>query len=104
MIEKTEKFNISVLTESVPFDVIRHFGMQSGRDVNKFQNMTDVKRSKNGVIYIDKHTNAYFSVRVNHKLNLGSHTMFIGEVCESAVLSQESSCTYSYYHKEIKPK
>ena len=29
IIEKTGKFNISVLTEDVPFETIRHFGMQS---------------------------------------------------------------------------
>ena len=39
IIEKTGKFNISVLTEDVPFETIRHFGMQSGRDVDKIQSL-----------------------------------------------------------------
>jgi hypothetical protein len=30
--------------------------------------------------------------------------MFIGEVTESKVLSDKPSCTYSHYHKAIRPK
>ena len=37
MIEKTGKFNVSVLAEDVPFETIRHFGMQTGREVDKFE-------------------------------------------------------------------
>ena len=39
IIERTGKFNVSVLTDSVPFETIRHFGMQSGRDVDKFKEL-----------------------------------------------------------------
>ena len=48
LIEKTGLFNVSVLTENVPFETIRHFGMQSGRDVDKFAAFSSVKRSHNG--------------------------------------------------------
>ena len=37
MIENTGVFNVSVLTENVPFETIRYFGMQSGRDVDKIR-------------------------------------------------------------------
>ncbi|MBQ5799048.1 MAG: flavin reductase [Clostridia bacterium] len=104
MIEKTGKFNVSVLTEDVPYDVIRHFGMQSGRDVNKFENCENAQRSSNGIIYIPKYTNAYFSVKVVSAEDLGTHVQFIGEVTESKVLSDKPSCTYAHYHAEIKPK
>lgn len=104
MIEKTGKFNVSVLTEDVPYDVIRHFGMQSGRDVNKFENCKDSSRSANGILYIPKYTNAYFSAKVISKQDLGTHVQFIGEVTESKVLSDKPSCTYAHYHSEIKPK
>ena len=36
VIEKTGKFNVSVLTEDVPFETIRHFGMQTGREVSVY--------------------------------------------------------------------
>lgn len=104
MIEKTGKFNVSVLTEDVPYEVICHFGMQSGRDVNKFENCETVRRSSNGILYIPKYTNAYFSAKVVSAEDLGTHIQFIGEVTESKVLSDKPSCTYAHYHAEIKPK
>jgi len=104
IIESTGQFNLSVLTEHVPFETIRHFGMQSGRDVDKFQNFSGVRRSHNGLLYVTEHTNAMFSCKVLEKVNLGSHMMFVGEVTESKVLGNVPSCTYAHYHKAIKPK
>ena len=104
MIEKTGMFNVSVLTKNVPFETIRHFGMQSGRDTDKFADIPHVKRSANGLYYLTENTNAMFSCKVISKQELGSHMMFIGEVTESRVLGSEESCTYAHYHKAIKPQ
>ena len=104
VIENTGKFNVSVLTEDVPFETIRHFGMQSGRDVDKFADFVGFTRSHNGLAYLTEHTNAMFSCEVKEKLDLGSHMLFIGEVTESKVLGKGNSCTYAHYHKAIKPK
>ena len=104
VIEKSGKFNVSVLTEDVPFETIRHFGMQSGRDTDKFADFIGFERSENGLIYLTEHTNAMFSCKVVEKLDLGSHMMFIGEVTESRKLGGGASCTYAHYHKNIKPK
>ena len=104
MVEKSRKFNVSVLTEDVPFETIRHFGMQSGRNVDKFADFVGFERSENGLIYLTEHTNALFSCEVVEKLDLGSHMMFIGEVTESRKLGNGASCTYAHYHKAIKPK
>ena len=104
MIERTGVFNVSVLTEDVPFDTIKHFGMQTGREVNKLDAWAEAKRSHNGLLYLTENVNAMFSCKVVDKKDLGSHMMFIGEVTESKVLSKKSSCTYAHYHKAIKPK
>lgn len=104
IIEKTGVFNVSVLSEDVPFETIRHFGMQTGREVNKFDKFTAVKRSHNGLCYLTENCNAMFSCKVVDKKDLGSHMLFIGEVTESKVLSKTPSCTYAHYHKAIKPK
>ena len=104
IIEKTGKFNLSVLTQSLPFETVKHFGMQSGRDTDKLGGFDAKKRSANDLYYITENTNAFFSCDVKEKLNLGSHMLFIGEVKESAVLSKEPSCTYAHYHKSIKKK
>lgn len=104
VIEKTGVFNLSVLTEDAPFETIRHFGMQSGRDVDKFADFAATKRSRNGLVYVTENTNAMLSCQVKEKLDLGSHMLFVGEVTESKVLSGGASCTYAHYHKVIKPK
>ena len=104
MIERTGVFNVSVLTEDVPFETIRHFGMQTGREVNKLDSWAEAKRSHNGLLYLTENTNAMFSCKVVDKKDLGSHMMFVGEVTESKVLSKSPSCTYAHYHKAIKPK
>ena len=104
VIEKTGKFNVSVLTDDVPFETIRHFGMQTGREVDKFADFVGFERSHNGLVYLTEHTNAMFSCEVKEKTNLGSHMMFIGEVTEATVLGEGTSCTYAHYHKAIRPK
>lgn len=104
LIERTGKFNVSVLTEDTPFETIRHFGMQSGRDVDKFADFKSVERSHNGLYYLTEHVNAMFSCEVKEKLDLGSHMLFIGEVTESKTLGKGASCTYAHYHKAIRPK
>ncbi len=104
MVQRTGVFNVSVLTEDVPFETIRHFGMQSGRDVNKLDSYADAKRSSNGLLYITKDTNAMFSCKVLSQQDLGSHMLFVGQITESKVLSKRPSCTYAHYHKAIKPK
>ena len=104
MVEKTGQFNVSVLTEDVPFETIRHFGMQSGRDLNKFEHFVGFERSANDLIYLTDHCNAMFSCKVLSKQDLGSHMMFIAEVTEAKVLDHKPSCTYAHYHKAIKPK
>lgn len=104
MIQKTGIFTVSVLSEDADFELFKHFGFQSGRDVNKFEDFEDCQRGLNGVYFITKGTNAYISVRVDKMEDLGSHTMFVGEITDMEVLSENASVTYDYYLKNIKPK
>lgn len=104
MIERTGKFTVSVLSEQADFELFKHFGFQSGRDVDKFTNFTGCARGADGLYYITDGTNAYISVTVDKTVDLGSHTMFIGEITDMAVLSDTPSTTYEYYQNHIKPK
>ena len=104
MIERTGKFTVSVLSEQADFELFKHFGFQSGRDVDKFVDFTDCARGADGLFYITEGTNAYISVTVDKTVDLGSHTMFIGEITDMAVLSDTPSTTYEYYQNHIKPK
>lgn len=102
MIMKTSEFNLSVLSQETPFEVFRQFGMQSGKDTEKFQG--EIKRMSNGISYIEDMANAVFSVKVNKTVDVGSHTIFIGSVTEQKVLSEVPSVSYQYYFDHIKPK
>ena len=104
LIKTTKEFNISVLTKESKFETYKHFGYQSGKDTDKFKDFDEVKRSENGLLYLTKDTNAYISVKVEQEIELGTHTMFIGEVTDAKALSDKPTVTYDYYQNEIKPK
>ncbi len=104
MIKDSGKFNVSMLSQRADFDTFKHFGFQSGKTVNKFENYTDFQRSANKIPYITKGTCAYLSATVYSCVDLGTHTMFIANVVDGDILSDDEPATYSYYHANIKPK
>ena len=104
MVMETKRANISVISEAADFELFKHFGFQSGRNVDKFADFRDCKYAENGIPYITKGTNAYFSIDVKQTVDLGSHTLFIGEPTAMEVLADTASATYAYYQSEIKPK
>lgn len=104
MIVRTGIFTVSILTQKASFDIFKRFGFASGRDVDKFADYVECKRGENSVYYITEATNAYISVKVSKTEDLGSHTMFVGEITDMEVLSEEPSVTYAYYFQHIKPK
>ena len=104
MIVNSKKFNVSVLTNETPFDVIRHFGFQSGANVYKFSDYKDAARSENGLLYLSKYANAFLSFEVADTIDFGSHTMFKSNMVDGEVLGNTESVTYAYYQQYIKPK
>ncbi|MBD9223478.1 flavin reductase, partial [bacterium] len=104
MIQKTRKFNLSILSEKADFSIYEHFGYKSGRDMDKFATFCDVKRSPNGLLYITKGTNAYLSAYVQNEIDLGTHSLFIGQLVASENLNDDKSATYDYYQNNVKPK
>ena len=102
IIAKTGRFNLSAITTEAEFSLFQLFGMKSGRDGDKFQSFTDVARSENGLYYMTKWANAFFSLKVVESQDLGSHTLYIAELEDAEVLSSAPSCTYGYYQSTIK--
>lgn len=102
MIQASRLFNLSILTEDTDPFVFKHFGMQSGRDVNKFEKCDAVHRSQNGIYYIPKYTNAYLSCKVEQAIDMDTHTLFIASITESKILSDKPGITYNNYRKNIK--
>lgn len=103
LIQRTGLFNISILDETAPFSVFQRFGFQSGRDTDKLKDFP-VSRADNGIFYLKDHASAFLSGKVVQQFDLGSHTLFLADVTDGDVLSDENSVTYTYYQNNIKPK
>lgn len=97
-------FTVSVLDERAKFEVFTRFGFSSGRQKNKFADIEYVTRGQNGVYHLTDMANAYIEAKVINSFDLGTHTMFVAEVTDTAVLSSVSSVTYNFYQSNIKPK
>lgn len=104
MIESTGVFNLSVLTTETPLGVFEQFGFTSGRNTDKFAGCGTESRTANGVRYAGEYANAVISGHVVEKIDCGTHTLFIADVTEAAVLSDAASMTYQYYFDHVKPK
>lgn len=104
LVKKSGKFNISIISQAAEFALFKHFGFQSGRDVDKFAAYEHCKRSANGLYYVTAGINSYISATVEKEVDLGSHTLFIASVDDMEVLSDTPSATYEYYQSSIKPK
>lgn len=102
-IKKTGKLNINCLCETTPFSLFEDFGFRSGRDVDKLAGY-DKFRSGNGLCVLVDHTNAFMSLEVCESVELDTHVLFICAIAEAKVISDADTLTYSYYHKNIKPK
>ena len=102
MIMRTKTFNVSCLSENASFEVFKHFGFQSGKDVDKMEGKSYL-RAENGIVYVEDMANAYISGKVVSETDLGTHTMFLADVTDAKVLNDAESVSYSYYQKNIKP-
>ncbi len=104
MIEKSNKFTVSVISQKADFSLFRRFGFQSGRDADKFAGLEEKKKAGNGTWIVTEGTNAWLSAWVTQKIDLGTHIMFIATVTDMERLSDAPSVTYQYYQDNIKPK
>ncbi|MBR6783847.1 MAG: flavin reductase [Clostridia bacterium] len=103
VIKNTGKLNINCLTVKTPFSLFEALGFKSGRDTDKMQNIP-FTRSENGLAVLLEYINAYISLKVIQQVEVETHTVFICQVEEAAVVNKDESMTYSYYHKNVKPK
>ena len=101
---KTGVFNVSVLTQEAPFALFQRFGFHSGRDTDKFEGFACTERSENGLVYLNKYANSFLSCKVIDHYDYGTHTLFVADVTEARVLSNQPSITYAYYFANTKPK
>jgi len=99
-IDKSKLFTVSVLSTDATMKFIGNFGFKSGRDIDKFENVK-IKLSKSKVPLVLDYAIACLEAKVINKIDVGTHTIFIGEVTNAEILADGKPMTYEYYH-EIK--
>ena len=103
LIKKSGVLNVNCLNNEAPFSVFQNFGFVSGRDKNKFEG-EELVRSENGLVVLNNYVNAFFSLKVDDYVDLGTHGMFICSVTETKVINNVETMTYNYYQANVKPK
>jgi len=96
-------FAVSVLDDTTTMPFIGPFGFRSGRDVDKFSRV-QFKKEVTGAPLVTEHTLSVLEARVFDRVDLGTHTIFIGDVVYSEVLKSGNPLTYHFYHQVLKGK
>jgi flavin reductase (DIM6/NTAB) family NADH-FMN oxidoreductase RutF/rubredoxin len=97
-ITESKVFAASILSRDTPLSFIGHFGFKSGREVDKLKDVNYKLGETKAPIVLD-HTLAYLEARVINQVDVGTHTVFIGELVGADVLKEGEPMTYSYYHQ-----
>jgi flavin reductase (DIM6/NTAB) family NADH-FMN oxidoreductase RutF/rubredoxin len=97
-IDESKVFSMSVLAQDTPLSFVGQFGFKSGREVNKFEGVK-YKIGQTGSPVVLDNVVSYLEAKVIQKLDVGTHTIFIGEVVEGEVLSDKIPLTYEYYRQ-----
>ena len=102
VLKTTKKASVSILSIEVDPTLIRTFGMQSGREVNKFDGIV-ADESQNGCLVIKEGTCGYLELEVLEEKDLGSHTLFISKVVGEKEYDKEP-ITYAYYRNNLRKR
>lgn len=103
MIEKSGVFALSVLDSTCDFDLIKRFGYQSGREVNKFDGF-DYELCANGCPAPKSKICSVLECKVLNQMDLGTHMLFVAEITDARVSSKNEPLTYAKYQSDVKPK
>jgi flavin reductase (DIM6/NTAB) family NADH-FMN oxidoreductase RutF/rubredoxin len=96
-IKESGVFAVSVIGQDAPLSFIGNFGFKSGRDTDKLSGI-NLKIGQTKAPLILDNTTAYLEAKVSQEMDLGTHTLFIGDVVDGDVLNEKPSMSYDYYH------
>jgi ferric-chelate reductase [NAD(P)H] len=92
-----------VLDESAPMTFLGPFGFRSGRDVDKLSKV-NYKIGITGCPLVLEHALSVLEAKVIDQIDLGTHTIFIGDTVNAEVLKEGRPLTYRYYQESLKGK
>jgi len=97
-IKESRVFVASVLSQDTPLSFIGHFGFKSGRDIDKLKGI-NYKIGETQAPVVTDNALAYLETRVIQELDVGTHTIFVGELVGAEVIKEGEPMTYAYYHQ-----
>lgn len=99
LLKRNDKFAISVLGMKVKPEIIKTFGFNSSRNINKFQ---EVNKTEVEGINIINDSLGYMVCEIIDSIDNDTHTLFIGKLIEADMFQDEEAMSYGYYqeHKE----
>jgi len=104
-IKKCRKFAISILSQDTDENIIPIFGFQTGRDINKCENIETININGLNVI---KNSIGYIICEIIDCLETDSHTLFLARILDGDIIQKNKiPMTYAYYHqvkKGLSPK
>ena len=94
-------FSVSVLQKEVSTALIGTFGFMSGAEIDKFKDIKTITAITGAPLLKDSIL-AWFDCKVVQTVDVGTHLLFIGEVVESDIVSDEEPLTYDYYREKYR--
>jgi ferric-chelate reductase [NAD(P)H] len=102
-ISKSKLFGVSVLEENAPFTFFGPFGFRSGREIDKLSKV-QFKEGVTGCPLVTEYALSLLEAKVVDQIDLGTHSIFIGDAVNSEVLKEGKPLTYQYYRENLKGK
>ena len=98
LITASKAFTVSILSRDTPLSFFGDLGFKSGRDGDKLKGV-NYRLSENKVPIVLDNTLAYIEARVVNQLDVGTHTLFIGELVDADIIRDGEPMTYAYYQQ-----
>ncbi len=99
LLHKNDRFALSIIGMNTNPEIIKTFGLNSMRDINKFEK---TKMEEIEEIPIVEDSLGYMILEKMDMIENDTHTLVIGKLIEADVFKNEEAMSYGYYqeHKE----
>ncbi|MBM7623617.1 rubredoxin [Sporohalobacter salinus] len=98
LVKESKVLSISILEKETPLKLIGNFGFNSGRDINKFEDV-DYKLGQTGAPVLLEHSLGYVEAEVINIVEVETHTLFICNIVNTENFNKQEPMTYAYYHQ-----
>ena len=100
LISRTGRCCIGVLSQDADMPFIGNFGFKSGRDIDKYAEIPYVL-TPSGCPVPKENILSYIDLEICQQIDVGTHTVFMGEVTDCEIIGTGKPMTYSYYREVL---